>query len=315
MKQLEFTTKRSEFARGEKLLRAIRIGDGTLIFRNRETLYSGHEKTVTKLGYEIEGRYMKVIFDPQEEEIKRKVDIYSLFRELKFKGTEPNTKELARKILDLQRLVHDLRVTGVDMVSPGKTEGATFGNYDAKTETQEKARDGLLKLLDINLAEKPRIVVLHGDPGVGKTHLAVAFTKIIEADGEKTTKLFCRTIKKPQIKDQVWAHFDEVLKNGEGQTFDRDALFRPVILFDDISKETNLVPEFFRRHIEVRTDNEVPGLVLITTNLNPKEYRELIESWPGGATARSFWSRYDQYAHSIVIEGPDRRKEEKEQFF
>jgi len=168
-------------------------------------------------------------------------------------------------------------------------KGRTFSNFDRAK--QPKAYDICKKFADGFQENTGKGIILVGDPGTGKTHLAAAITNYITSELGVAVKFGNFVDILNDIKRSFHSDEDVV----------RELKKMPLLVIDDLGKErrSEWSEMILYDVINGRYEDYMP--TIITTNLSPRQIEERF----GEAT----FSRIFEMCVGVIVQGADVRKE------
>lgn len=142
--------------------------------------------------------------------------------------------------------------------------GASFENFahfnSPLKQAMETARSFASKFRELSASERPGLLLI-GEPGTGKTHLAIAALRRILEQGFEC--LFCDY---QNLLDRIRASYDPNSNSADREAY-RDALETEVLLLDDLGahRVTDWVEDTITSIITYRCNHRKP--LIVTTNL------------------------------------------------
>jgi len=231
------------------------------------------------------GMRITVVVDDVEQSRCRYCEDKKLAKELNF----PQTKQESERRRLLNRANHFTRL-------PEDLTGAMLNDYIAETPEQQKAKR--LAIDFITNFNGKQSLVFSGDPGVGKTHIAVA---IHNAIAKEHTTLF---LKSTQLLDLIKASYNGV-GYSEMDVLDTCADVDLLVLDDlgaEYAKEGD--SESWASDILFKViDSRLGKSLIVTTN-----YSESLLEQKYGYNGKRITSRLSDDAEKIRIVGKDRRR-------
>lgn len=183
---------------------------------------------------------------------------------------------------------------------PEDVKDAKLNDYKAVTDTQKKAKNQAVDF--VTQFDKKKSLILSGDPGIGKTHIAVAVANALAKDN---SVLF---LKSTNLLDLI----KESYSNDSYSEMDVMELCRDVdlLVIDDLGAEyskpgdsESWASDIIYKAIDSRLDKSL----IITTN-----YSESLLEQKYGFNGKRITSRMSDNATKIRMVGTDMRRERRE---
>jgi DNA replication protein DnaC len=180
---------------------------------------------------------------------------------------------------------------------PANFAGDTFENFQMRGSKElGKVMLYLKKYADSYPAVEPPGVLIVGEPGTGKTHLAVATAKRLIEHGFSV--LF---VDFSHMLSRIRASYDPA--TGADRDVFREAMECEILLLDDLGSQrgTDWVEDTVTSIITYRANDRKPTIV--TTNLpDPDMGDKVIERGPDAVTARTLTEKIGMRARSRLFE-------------
>lgn len=183
---------------------------------------------------------------------------------------------------------------------PNDLKNVTIRDYQRNTEAQKQARELAAKyIVDF---DGTRSLVFSGNPGIGKSHLAVGITKALSSD---YSTLFLKT-------SDILALMRESYDNGKHSEKDVFDISKRVdlLVIDDLGAEydRNENNESWASNIMFRIlDSRLGKSTIVTTNYSESELEKKY-----GMDGKRIVSRMCDNADKLRIDGKDMRKIERD---
>lgn len=176
---------------------------------------------------------------------------------------------------------------------PGSLRNKTIDNYETGNKQQTKNRHVIMQYLREFTPENHKGALLMGEPGLGKTHLAVAILRDLMNRG--LTGIFYNVV---DLLDDIKQSYDAKTGDG-GREIARLLETMDVVVLDDLGAE-RMTPWVNDRLYAIINGRYQEGRTLIvTTNLSDADLRERV--------GYRILSRLYEMCHVIPVEGTDYR--------
>lgn len=153
---------------------------------------------------------------------------------------------------------------------PGYLADRTLTNYSDKTSAQATNLKNVKRVLTEFRDGKRRGCFLMGEPGVGKTHLAVGLLKMLIAMGK--TGVFYNVV---DLLDAIKASYDPATGDG-GREIAHEVSTRDVLVLDDFGAERMTPWVSDRLYAIINRRYQDGGMLIVTSNLNENDLGERI---------------------------------------
>lgn len=226
---------------------------------------------------------------------------YPVFTELKknYKGLEVNTSNNCEVIKfdttnlessQIGNLEIDIEFKLRNPNLPLENLCCNFSNYIPKTPSQEALLDYAQKLTNLELTEGSAGLFIYGDPGIGKTHIAVSITKELMSQRQEAHYVNSSKINRTAIEREL----------GSNQAW----------ILDDLNSPYSAAMDIFKKMVLNAHNNG--GRIVVTSNTT---YDELMEH--GFVTDQNEKQRFMDRIQGMfgVLEVKGKSKREKPAWF
>lgn len=204
----------------------------------------------------------------------------------------------ARKELERREQMKALKLFDQESIINDRLKAVTFESYTPTNPSQEKAKQTVMRYVQNFNKDNPVPLLIMGDYGLGKSHLAAAAVKELAA--KNITSIF---ISVPKLLTKIKSTWDKQTDVTENELL--DALERvDCLVLDDLGAEQTKkskdgeISWSVSKLFEI-IDARIGKHTIFTTNLGHKELQEHLGP-------RNF-SRAMEGVHPIKIEGDDYR--------
>lgn len=204
----------------------------------------------------------------------------------------------AREALEQKERMKALRIFNKESIINDRLKQATFENYEPTNESQEKAKAIVKRYVDNFSIDNPVPLMLRGDYGLGKSHLAAAAVK--ELAEKNITSIF---ISVPKLLTKIKSTWDKQSETTEEEILSALEAVDCLVLDDLGAEQTKRdpngnIPWSVTKLFEI-IDARIGKHTIFTTNLDNQELQEHL--------GPRNYSRAMEGVHPIKLTGEDYR--------